>query len=206
MLERKVNVAMLVSGGGTNLQAILDAINNGVITRAVVSVVISNNPNAYALIRAKNAGIDAIAIDKRGEKLTVSDFEERIKRVLIDKKTDLIVLAGFLCVLSKDFCDTYKNRIINVHPSLIPKFCGNGFYGLKVHEAVLAAKETVTGATVHFVSDIVDGGDIILQKQVKVNASDTAESLQQRVMKEAEWIILPQAMEIISKKIIKGEI
>ncbi len=206
MLKDKVNVAVLVSGGGTNLQAVLDAIDNGLIKKAVVSIVISNNPNAYALARAKNADIKAVAIDKRGEKLTAILFEERIKEIIQKEKIDLIVLAGFLCVLTKDFCATYKNRIINVHPSLIPKFCGDGFYGLKVHEAVLAAGEQMTGATVHFVSEIVDGGDIIIQKQVKVNAFDTPEDLQQRVMKEAEWIILPQAIELVSEKILKGEI
>ncbi len=192
-----LKVAVLVSGGGTNLQAILDAIDNGTITNAKVEVVISNNKNAYALERAKNHGIDAICISPK-------DFETRdaFNSVFLEKldayQPDLIVLAGFLVVIPEMMIKKYENRIINIHPSLIPSFCGKGYYGLKVHEGVLNRGVKVTGATVHFVDEGTDTGPIILQKAVEVQQDDTPEILQRRVMEEAEWIIMPKAIDLIA--------
>ncbi len=199
----KAKVAVLVSGGGTNLQAILDK-TGSVITSAVVEVVIADNPDAYALERAKKAGIAAVVVDKRaiGDR---QKFEERIIEELESRKIDFIVLAGFLSILSASFTRRYDKRIINVHPSLIPSFCGKGFYGLKVHEAALDYGVKVTGATVHYVNEIPDGGEIILQQPVFVEDGDTPEVLQRRVMEQAEWIILPRAVEIVAKRFIKGE-
>ena len=185
-----LKVAVLVSGGGTNLQAILDAIDNGTITNAKVEVVISNNKNAYALERAKNHGIEALCISPK-------DYKAFLEK-LDDCQPDLIVLAGFFVVIPKQMIEKYRNRIINIHPSLIPSFCGTGYYGLKVHEGVLSRGVKVTGATVHFVDEGTDTGPIILQKAVEVEQDDTPEILQRRVMEQAEWIIMPKAIDLIA--------
>lgn len=185
----KKNVAVLVSGGGTNLQALIDAEKSGIIKSGTISLVVSNKEGAYALERAKNAGIEAVYI-KRG-----ADFEQNLIKLLKEKNIDLIVLAGFLSILSENFVCKYNNKIINVHPSLIPSFCGDGFYGLRVHEAALAKGVKVTGATTHFVNEITDGGEIIMQKAVEISDDDTAETLQLKVMQEAEWVILPLSVE-----------
>ncbi len=201
MADRKARVAVLVSGGGTNLQAIIDATKSGVITSGEVVAVISSKEGVFALERAKAAGIPSVVVSKKACK-TQTEFEEKIISVLEKCKADLIVLAGFMSILSADFTKRYERRIINVHPSLIPSFCGEGFYGLRVHEAALAKGVKVTGATVHFVNEIPDGGEIILQKAVKIHDGDTPEKLQKRVMRQAEWRILPMAVEKISKEII----
>ena len=198
-----LKVAVLVSGGGTNLQAILDAIDNGTITNAKVEVVISNNKNAYALERAKNHGIEALCISPK-DYGTRDAFNKAFLEKLDDCQPDLIVLAGFLVVIPKQMIEKYRNRIINIHPSLIPSFCGDGFYGLHVHEAALKRGVKVTGATVHFVNEITDGGDIIAQKAVEVLPGDTPETLQRRVMEQAEWILLPQALEQVAGEIAKS--
>ena len=192
-----LKVAVLVSGGGTNLQAILDAIDNGTITNAKVEVVISNNKNAYALERAKNHGIEALCISPK-EYETRDAFNKAFLEKLDSYQPDLIVLAGFLVVIPKQMIEKYRNRIINIHPSLIPSFCGTGYYGLKVHEGVLSRGVKVTGATVHFVDEGTDTGPIILQKAVEVEQDDTPESLQRRVMEQAEWIIMPKAIDLIA--------
>ncbi len=202
-MKDKANVAVLVSGGGTNLQAIIDAVNSGIITSAKLQIVISNNPDAYALERARKNGIKTAVITKK-ECGGAEAFEAKIIETLESEDIDLIVLAGFMSILSKNFTDRFPERIINVHPSLIPSFCGEGFYGLKVHEAALAKGVKVTGATVHFVNEIPDGGKIILQKAVEIEEGDTPEILQKRVMEQAEWIILPRAVELISKEITGG--
>jgi len=194
----KARIAVLVSGGGTNLQALIDAQNSGVITSGVISLVISNNSDAYALERAKTAGIPTQTVIKK-ECGSQALFEKRIKEVLSDYKIDLIVLAGFMSILSEDFTRDYPERILNVHPSLIPAFCGKGYYGLRVHEEALAYGVKVTGATVHFVNEIPDGGKIIYQKAVEIEDSDTPEILQRRVMEQAEWKILPAAVEKVCK-------
>ena len=196
MLKR---IAVLVSGGGTNLQALIDAQKSGVITSGEITLVISNNPDAYALQRAKNAGINTAVVNKK-ECANQAEFEDKLIMALEENKTDFIVLAGFMCILSENFTKKYTDRIINVHPSLIPSFCGKGFYGLHVHEAALEYGVKVTGATVHFVNEIPDGGKIIMQKAVYIEDGDTPEILQKRVMEEAEWIILPQAVEKICKE------
>ena len=185
-------VAVLVSGGGTNLKALIDAQSNGIIKSAKIVLVISNNKNAYALERAKNAGIFNMIIPNKEE--------DRLIEVLKEQKIDIIVLAGYLAILSEKFTNTFAGKVINVHPSLIPSFCGKGYYGLKVHEKALEYGVKVTGATVHFVNEIPDGGKIILQKAVEVKEDETPESLQKRVMEEAEWIILPRAVEMIAKE------
>ena len=195
----KTRIAVLVSGGGTNLQAIIYAERSGIITDGEVAVVIASNDKAYALERAKNSGIDGIVVAKKSS--SQEEFEANIIRVLDEYKIDLIVLAGFMCILSEDFTKRYPERIINVHPSLIPSFCGKGFYGLHVHEAALGYGVKVTGATVHFVNEIPDGGRIIAQKAVEIQDGDTPEILQKRVMEQAEWIILPQAVQKISAEI-----
>ena len=192
-------IAVLVSGGGTNLQALIDAQKNSIINNGEIVLVASNNPDAYALERAKNAGIKAEVVNKK-ECSSQTEFEEKLISVLEENKVDLIVLAGFMCILSENFTSRYADRIINVHPSLIPSFCGQGFYGLRVHEAALEYGVKVTGATVHFVNEIPDGGKIIMQKAVAIEDGDTPEVLQKRVMQEAEWIILPQAVEKICKE------
>ena len=191
-------IAVLVSGGGTNLQALIDARTSGTITSGDIVLVISNNPNAYALERSKNAGIPTEVVSK---KLLGSQeaFEQKIKEILTEYKIDLIVLAGFMSILSENFTAAYPKRILNVHPSLIPSFCGEGYYGLRVHEAALAYGVKVTGATVHYVNEIPDGGEIIMQKAVAIEEGDTSEILQKRVMEQAEWKILPAAVEYVSK-------
>jgi len=192
----KKRIAVLVSGGGTNLQALIDAENAGLIPHGEISLVISNNPNAYALERAKNNGIPGAVISKK-ECGSQAAFEEQIQAVLERNGTDLIILAGFMCILSESFTSKWPKRIINVHPSLIPSFCGEGFYGLRVHQAALDYGVKVTGATVHFVNEIPDGGEIIAQKAVYIEDGDTPEILQKRVMEQAEWILLPQAAEMV---------
>ena len=201
MSESKARVAVLVSGGGTNLQAIIDAERSGVIQSGEVVVVIASKPDAYALERAKNAGIPTEVVSKK-DVGSQKAFEQKIAAHLEHYRADLIVLAGFMSILSADFTKRYERRIINVHPSLIPSFCGEGFYGLRVHEAALAKGVKVTGATVHFVNEIPDGGEIIMQKAVNVHDGDTPEKLQKRVMRLAEWKILPAAVEKVSKEII----
>ncbi len=198
---KKTRIAVLVSGGGTNLQALIDAEKSGVLKSGTLCLVVSNNPDAYALTRAEDNGIKTAIVTRKGK--SSKSFEDELLTVLGENDIELIVLAGFMCILSKSFTDRYARRIINVHPALIPSFCGEGFYGLHVHEAALARGVKVTGATVHFVNEIPDGGEIILQKAVGVLDGDTPETLQQRVMREAEWIILPQAAELISAKIAK---
>ena len=198
---KKARVAVLVSGGGTNLQAILDAQQAGVISSAEVVLVVSNKEGAYALTRAQNFGVKTAVLLKR--ELGQAVFEEELIKMLDGEKIDLIVLAGFMCILSERFTRYFEGKIINVHPSLIPSFCGKGFYGLKVHEAALEYGVKVTGATVHYVNEIPDGGSIIMQKAVEIQENDTPEILQKRVMEEAEWKILPISIEKISKKIVE---
>ena len=198
----RARIAVLVSGGGTNLQALIDAQKSGIIKSGELSLVISNNPNAFALERAKAAGIES-AVLTRKELGSQEAFEDAMIALLDEKGIDLIVLAGFMSILSEKFTRHFENRIINVHPSLIPSFCGKGFYGLKVHEAALEYGVLVTGATVHFVNEIPDGGKIILQKAVYIEKGDTPETLQKRVMEQAEWQILPQAAELVSANIIE---
>ena len=190
----KKRIAVLVSGGGTNLQALIDAENAGKIPHGEISLVISNNPNAYALERARVNGIPGAVISKK-ECGSQAAFEAEIQAVLERNGTDLIILAGFMCILSESFTSKWPKRILNVHPSLIPSFCGEGFYGLRVHQAALDYGVKVTGATVHFVNEIPDGGEIIAQKAVYIEEGDTPEILQKRVMEQAEWILLPQAAE-----------
>ncbi len=197
----KAKIAVLVSGGGTNLQALIDAERSGIIASGEISLVISNNPNAYALERAEKAGIKALVCNK---KELGAEFESQLIKALEENGTDIIVLAGFMCILSEGFTSRFANRIINVHPALIPSFCGKGFYGLRVHEAALEYGVKVTGATVHFVNEIPDGGKIIMQKAVEIKEGDTPEILQKRVMEEAEWKILPLALEKVCKE-MKGE-
>lgn len=197
-------IAVLVSGGGTNLQALIDAQQGGIIKSGKIEVVIASNPDAYAIKRAENSGIPAEVVNKK-ECSSQDEFESGIINILKKYDIDFVVLAGFMCILSESFTKKYANRIINVHPSLIPSFCGKGFYGLKVHEAALEYGVKVTGATVHFVNEIPDGGKIILQKSVDILPEDTAETLQKRVMEQAEWIILPEACEIVSKEIMEAK-
>lgn len=196
----KIKIAVLVSGGGTNLQALIDS-EGSVIKNGKISLVISNKAGVYALERAKNAGIKSLVITK-AECGSLEAFNQKLIDTLKEENIDLIVLAGFLAILDKNFTDTFKDRIINVHPSLIPSFCGKGYYGLKVHEEALSYGVKVTGATVHFVNEIPDGGKIILQKAVEILEGDTPEILQKRVMERAEWIILPEATELVSKKLL----
>ena len=196
----KAKIAVLVSGGGTNLQALIDAQNSGIIHSGEIVLVISNHADAYALTRAEKAGIESLYISKK-ELKTQEDFENAIMTALEERGIDLIVLAGFMSILSERFTARYDHRILNIHPSLIPSFCGQGFYGLHVHEAALAKGVKVTGATVHFVNEIPDGGEIIAQKAVEVQDGDTPEVLQRRVMEQAEWIILPQSVERIAYQI-----
>ena len=199
-MEKKTKIAVFVSGGGTNLQALLDAEKNGIIKSGKISLVISNSPSAYALERAKNFNVESLVITKK-QSGSQEAFEKNIKLALKEREIDLIVLAGFMSILSEDFTKDYDKRIINVHPSLIPSFCGKGYYGLKVHEEALKKGVKVTGATVHFVNEIPDGGEIIMQKAVEVLDGDTPEVLQKRVMEQAEWILLPRAVEKVSNKI-----
>lgn len=198
-----LNIGVLVSGGGTNLQALIDAQNGGIIKSGRIVTVVSDREGAYALERAAKAGIDGHSILKKGyaEK---ADFDKVLVEYLKSKNVDIVVLAGFLSILGKDFISAYRDRIVNIHPSLIPSFCGDGFYGLKVHQAALDYGVKVTGATVHLVNEITDGGKILMQKAVYINDDDTAETLQKRVMQEAEWQILPQAVEMLCNSIIQG--
>ncbi len=198
-----LNIGVLVSGGGTNLQALIDAQKSGILKSGKIVTVVSNKEGVYALERAENAGIDHKVITKKsygGDSLL---FNKAICDYMQEKEVDIIVLAGFLAILEGELLEVYKDKIINIHPSLIPSFCGDGFYGLKVHQAALDYGVKVTGATVHFVNEVTDGGRIILQKAVEIKNGDTAEVLQKRVMEEAEWKILPQAVELVCSGVIK---
>ena len=199
---KKARIAVLVSGGGTNLQALIDAEKAGKLPHGVLALVVSNRADAYALVRANNAGIESAVLTRKdcgGQ----AGFEERLAALLEEKQIDLIILAGFMSILGADFTRRFAGRIINIHPSLIPSFCGKGFYGLKVHEAALNYGVKVTGATVHYVNEIPDGGQIILQKPVMIRPGDTPEILQRRVMEQAEWKLLPRAAELVCRKILK---
>ena len=198
----KTRIAVLVSGGGTNLQALIDAEKSGVLKSGEIVLVLSNKPGAYALKRAADAGIRTETVEKKDFPDRAA-FEAEIISRLEQSGAELIILAGFMCILSADFTARYPKRIINVHPSLIPSFCGEGFYGLRVHEAALERGVRVTVATVHYVNEITDGGEIILQKAVEVKEGDTPEILQRRVMEEAEWLLLPRAAELVSQRIIR---
>ena len=200
----KARIAVLVSGGGTNLQALIDSQTSGVIESGRIMLVVSNKPGAYALERAKNADIKTVVVNKK-ECASQEEFEDKLIEALDGDGIDIIVLAGFMCILSERFTRHYENRIINVHPSLIPSFCGEGFYGLRVHEAALSYGVKVSGATVHFVNEIPDGGKIIMQKAVEVKADDTPESLQKRIMEEAEWKILPLSCERVCNDYMKNK-
>ena len=202
-MKKQVNVAVLVSGGGTNLQALIDFEKAGKLKSGKIVKVISNKVGAYALERAKNAGIEGVIVEKKGK--TQAEFEKGLILELEKCSAKVIVLAGFMCILSKDFTDRYSGRIINVHPSLIPSFCGEGFYGLKVHEKALEYGVKVTGATVHFVNEVPDGGKIIMQKAVNIKGGDTPERLQKRVMEQAEWKILPRSLEKVCKDLLKNK-
>ena len=198
-----LNIGVLVSGGGTNLQALIDAQNGGIIKSGRIVTVVSDREGAYALERAAKAGIDGHSILKK-DYAEKADFDKALVEYLKSKNVDIVVLAGVLSILGKDFISAYRDRIVNIHPSLIPSFCGDGFYGLKVHQAALDYGVKVTGATVHLVNEITDGGKILMQKAVYINDDDTAETLQKRVMQEAEWQILPQAVEMLCNSIIQG--
>ncbi|MBR7070784.1 MAG: phosphoribosylglycinamide formyltransferase [Clostridia bacterium] len=200
-MKQKCKIAVLVSGGGTNLQALMDAEHSGIIHSGTICLVVANNPSAYALTRAQNAGIKTAVVTKK-DCGSQEKFEQEIIRILEAEQTDLIILAGFMSILSEKFTRHFEKRIINVHPSLIPSFCGEGFYGLRVHEAALNKGVKVTGATVHYVNEIPDGGEIIMQKAVQVHEGDTPEKLQKRVMRLAEWKILPAAAEQVSAEIL----
>ncbi len=201
---KKTKIAVLISGGGTNLQALIDAEKSGIIKSGEIVCVISSQPDAYGLVRAKNADIPTAVVSK---KLLGSQdaFEERIISTLNEYGAELIILAGFMSILTEKFTSCYPERIINVHPALIPSFCGKGFYGLHVHEAALSYGVKVSGATVHFVNEIPDGGRIIMQKAVKVHKGDTPEILQRRIMEQAEWKILPKSAEMVAKEIMKAK-
>ena len=199
-----LKIAVLVSGGGTNLQAIIDAIDAGTVTNAAIDVVISNNANAYALERAKKHGIEAMCLSPKSYE-TREQFNDALTQAIVDRQIDLVVLAGYLVIIPPQLIAAYKNRIINIHPSLIPSFCGTGFYGLKVHEEALKRGVKVTGATCHFVDEGTDTGPIILQKAVEVQPDDTPKTLQQRVMEQAEWIIMPRAIDLIANDKIQVE-
>lgn len=192
-----LKLAVLVSGGGTNLQAVIDAIDAGTITNAKIDVVISNNANAYALERAKNHGIEGMCIAPKAYG-SREQFNDALTQTIVDRGIDLVVLAGYLVIIPPQLTRAYKNRIINIHPSLIPSFCGTGFYGLKVHEAALKRGVKVTGATCHFVDEGTDTGPIILQKAVEILPDDTPKTLQRRVMEQAEWVIMPKAIDLIA--------
>ena len=198
-----VKIAVLVSGGGTNLQALIDRQRDGRLGCGQISLVLSSRAGVYALERAKQAGIETVVVSKK-ECGSAEAYDHRIVEELRSRGIELVVLAGFLSILGKEVIDAYPSRIINVHPSLIPSFCGNGFYGLKVHEAALEYGVKVTGATVHFVNEVTDGGKILLQRAVEVKEEDTPEILQKRVMEQAEWILLPQAAEMVSQQLQKG--
>lgn len=200
-MNKKIRIAVLVSGNGTNLQALINAQKNKIIKNGKIELVISNNSNAFALKRAEKSKIPFEIISKK-ECKEIEEFEKKLKEILKSYKIELIVLAGFMSVLSKNFVKDYPKRIINIHPSLIPSFCGKNFYGIKVHEEAIKRGVKITGATTHFVNEIVDDGEIIMQKAVKVLDNDTAEKLQKRVMESAEWIILPKTVEKVCKSLI----
>ncbi len=199
-----VRIAVLVSGGGTNLQALIDAQQKGILHSGSIELVVSSRKGAYALERAKKAGIAEAALARR-DYASAEAYDRALTDLLKEHRIDVVVLAGFLCVLGKTVIEAYPDRIINVHPSLIPSFCGDGFYGLHVHEAALAKGVKVTGATVHLVNEITDGGRILLQKAVEVEADDTPETLQKRVMEQAEWILLPKAAEMICAQLARAK-
>ena len=200
----KIRIAVLVSGGGTNLQALIDAQANGSLQSGEIALVVSNKPGAYALERAKRASIETLTLT-RTDCGSQEGFETALMEALDSRKIGLIVLAGFMSILSASFTGHYENRMINIHPSLIPSFCGKGYYGLRVHEAALAYGVKVTGATVHYVNEVPDGGKILLQKAVSVEPGDTPETLQRRVMEQAEWRILPEAAEMVSAKLLNDK-
>lgn len=200
-MNKKIRIAVLVSGNGTNLQALINAQKNKIIKSGKIELVISNNSNAFALKRAEKSKIPFEIISKK-ECKKIEEFEKKLKEILKSYKIELIVLAGFMSVLSKNFVKDYPKKIINIHPSLIPSFCGKNFYGIKVHEEAIKRGVKITGATTHFVNEIIDGGEIIMQKAVKVLDNDTAEELQKRVMEYAEWIILPKTVEKVCKSLI----
>ena len=202
-MSEKIRIAVLVSGGGTNLQALIDAQMRGEIPDGEIALVVSNKTGAYALERAAKAGIPAATVTKKASGGTQEGFEQALLAVLQENNIDLVILAGFLAILSADFTRAYNDRIINVHPSLIPSFCGKGFYGLKVHEAALEYGVKVTGATVHLVNEIPDGGRILLQKAVDILPDDTAETLQKRVMEQAEWKLLPKAAQMVAHQLLE---
>lgn len=204
-MKSKADIAVLVSGGGTNLQALIDAQKSRIIKSGEITLVISNNSSAYALTRAENAGIKTATVLK-SKCADQAEFEKNILEILNENNIDMIVLAGFMSILSADFVSQFPDRIINVHPSLIPSFCGEGYYGLRVHRAALDYGVKVTGATVHYVNEIPDGGRIILQKAVEIQDGDSPEILQKRVMEQAEWKILPQATELVCAKILNERI
>lgn len=200
-MNKKIRIAVLVSGNGTNLQALINAQKNKIIKSGKIELVISNNSNAFALKRAEKSKIPFEIISKK-ECKKIEEFEKKLKEILKSYKIELIVLAGFMSVLSKNFVKDYPKKIINIHPSLIPSFCGKNFYGIKVHEEAIKRGVKITGATTHFVNEVIDGGEIIMQKAVKVLDNDTAEKLQKRVMESAEWIILPKTVEKVCKSLI----
>ena len=204
MLRDKVRIGVMVSGGGTNLQALIDAQKSGIIESGEIVLVLSNKADAYALERGKNAGI-ATEVVLKSECKDSEEFEAKLINALDNAGVELIVLAGFMSILSKNFTDKYKNRILNVHPSLIPSFCGEGFYGLRVHRAALEKGVKVSGATVHFVNEIPDGGEIIMQKAVEVEDGDTPETLSKRILENAEWKILPASTELVAKRILESK-
>ena len=199
-MNKKTKIAVFVSGGGTNLQALIDAAKRGEIPSGEIALVLASNDKAYALTRAAENNIPSAVVKRKDYENQIA-YEEAVKAVLAENGIDMIVLAGFMTILSENFTSAYPKRIVNVHPSLIPSFCGEGFYGLRVHEAALEYGVKVTGATVHYVNEIPDGGEIILQKAVEIQEGDTAEVLQKRVMEQAEWILLPQAVELVAKKL-----
>ena len=199
-MNKKTKIAVFVSGGGTNLQALIDAAKRGEIPSGEIALVLASNDKAYALTRAAENNIPSAVVKRKDYESQIA-YEEAVKTVLAENGIDMIVLAGFMTILSENFTSAYPKRIVNVHPSLIPSFCGEGFYGLRVHEAALEYGVKVTGATVHYVNEIPDGGEIILQKAVEILEGDTAEVLQKRVMEQAEWILLPQAVELVAKKL-----
>ena len=200
MSQNKVNISVLVSGGGTNLQALIDAQNSGLLGPGEINLVLSSKPEVYALERAKQNNIQSVVLPRKNYQ-TIEEYSRALTDALIEAKTDLVVLAGFLTIFDEQVYKAFPNRILNVHPALIPSFCGKGYYGLHVHEAALEKGVKVTGATVHIVNEIPDGGRILLQKAVEVQPDDTPEVLQRRVMEQAEWILLPQATEMLSKQI-----
>ena len=199
----KTKIAVFVSGGGTNLQALLDAEKSGILQSGEIALVLSSNHKAYALTRAAENGVPSVVVERK-KFPSQEEYEAEVKKIMEEYGIELIVLAGFMSILSEGFTSAYPKRIINIHPSLIPSFCGKGYYGLKVHEAALAYGIKVTGATVHFVNEIPDGGEILMQKAVEVKDGDTPEILQKRVMEEAEWILLPKATEQVAKSLQKG--